>query len=142
VYLFFTITLIVLIRKKNYDTIDEGEPTLFTAYCYILSQRTAFRHILASAYCVLFNNKNPIFGVSIYLKKKGKLCHKYFFKCSTFKSRVISYKCWKFEMKREQNKRASIVLLFEILCNVCCISWWKMYLLKVKFHVCERHNRI
>jgi len=32
--------------------------------------------------------------------------------------------------------------IFIYICHLCCVSWWKLDLLKVKIDVCVRYNRI
>ena len=44
--------------------------------------------------------------------------------------------------KRELSERANSLELFDFVCHVCCVSWWKLELLKVKIDVCVRYNRI
>jgi len=45
--------------------------------------------------------------------------------------------------KRARAKRACNFLeLFDFVCHVCCVSWWKLDIFKVKIYVWVRYNRI
>jgi len=45
--------------------------------------------------------------------------------------------------KRERSECANILEVFDFVCHVCCVSWWKLDLFKVKKKdVCVRYNRI
>jgi len=43
--------------------------------------------------------------------------------------------------KKPRAKRAR-KFLFDLVCHVWCVSWWKLDLFKVKIDVCVRYNRI
>jgi len=44
--------------------------------------------------------------------------------------------------KRERSERANFLELFDLVCLVWCVSWWKLDLFKVKIDVCVRYKRI
>jgi len=60
----------------------------------------------------------------------------------TPKKQCLTSKCWNDPKQRERSERANILYLFEFVCHVCCVSWWKLDLFIVTFDVCVRYNRI
>ena len=43
--------------------------------------------------------------------------------------------------KRKRSERAKHLELFDFACDVCCVSWWKLDLFKIRIAVCVRYNR-
>jgi len=42
---------------------------------------------------------------------------------------------------KRAHQKMGLIFLFDFVCHMCCVSWWKIDILKVKIDVCGRYNR-